>query len=133
MCSANFTNELLNSLNACLSDNRLLLFFFVVPYSPHTGVEMHYDGCHLTTTIMLSDRSEYQGGGTYFRALRKTIKLRKGQVLVHPGDLYHKGVDISKGKRKMIVCFMDGFKPDIHDNSLESDDRKEYEEHVIKT
>ena len=43
------------------------------------------------------------------------------------------GVDISKGKRKMIVCFMDGFNPDIHDDSLECDDRKEYEEIVIKT
>lgn len=94
---------------------------------------MHYDGCHLTATIMLSNSIEYQGGGTYFRALRKTIKLRKGQVLVHPGDLYHKGVDISKGTRKMIVCFMDGFQPDIHDNSFECDDRKEYEENIIKT
>jgi predicted 2-oxoglutarate/Fe(II)-dependent dioxygenase YbiX len=86
----------------------------------------------MTTQIMLSDRSEYQGGGTYFRALRKTVKLRKGQILVHPGELYHKGVDITEGVRKMIVCFMDGFDPGISDYSSEREDRKEYEANILR-
>lgn len=35
---------------------------------------------------MLTRIDEYEGGGTYFRSLRKTIKLQQGQVLVHPGE-----------------------------------------------
>jgi predicted 2-oxoglutarate/Fe(II)-dependent dioxygenase YbiX len=132
MCIANFAHELLNSRDLFLSDNTLLPFFLIVA-RPHKVVQMHFDGCRLTTQIMLSDRNEYKGGGTYFRALRKIIKLHKGQVLVHPGELYHKGVDISRGERKMIVCFMDCLKPGIHDSSLERDDRKEYEKNVLKT
>ena len=74
---------------------------------------MHYDGCDITckwtvvmleinyctsmlelTTVclirnegqaMLTRIDEYEGGGTYFRSLRKTVKLQQGQVLVHPG------------------------------------------------
>ena len=77
---------------------------------------MHYDGCDITWQAMLSRPNEYAGGGTYFCSLKKTIKLRQGQVLIHPGKLYHKGVDIITGIRMMIVCFMDGFDPNIVDN-----------------
>ena len=69
---------------------------------------MHYDGCDITWQCMLSHPEEYGGGGTYFRCLRKTVVLRQGQVLVHPGELYHKGRDITGGVRSLIVCFMDG-------------------------
>lgn len=51
----------------------------------HTGIEMHYDGCDITWQAMLTRNDEYEGGGTYFRCLRKTVLLRQGQVLVHPG------------------------------------------------
>jgi predicted 2-oxoglutarate/Fe(II)-dependent dioxygenase YbiX len=76
---------------------------------------------------MLSDLNEYEGGGTYFRSLKQTIKLRQGQVLVHPGELYHKGVDITKGTRLLIVGFMDGFDPKIIDDSTSRDEHEEYE------
>lgn len=88
---------------------------------------MHYDGCDITWQIMLSDLSEYEGGGTYFRSLKQTIKLRQGQVLVHPGELYHKGVDITEGTRLLIVGFMDGFDPKILDDSTSRDEHEEYE------
>ncbi|GMH57476.1 hypothetical protein TL16_g02388 [Triparma laevis f. inornata] len=52
---------------------------------PHCGVEMHYDGCNITWNLMLSDETDYDGGGTYIRCLRKTVKLLQGQVLIHPG------------------------------------------------
>lgn len=94
---------------------------------------MHYDGCDMTMQLMLSNRDEYEGGGTYFRALRKTVKLRKGQVLVHPGELYHKGVDITGGVRNMVLCFMDGYNPGILDHSKEKDDRQEFETNIFNT
>jgi hypothetical protein len=94
----------------------LLKYTFESPV-PHCGVEMHFDGCHVTWNLMLSRSTDYDGGGTYIRRLGKTIKLNQGQVLVHPGELFHKGVDITRGTRYLVVCFVDGFDPDVPDHS----------------
>jgi hypothetical protein len=56
---------------------------------------------------MLSDPKDYVGGGTFFPSLGRTLKLRKGQVLIHPGSLFHKGVSIRAGVRNLMVCFLD--------------------------
>ena len=80
--------------------------------------------------ILIFCSSLFAGGGTFIRCLRKTIMLRKGQVLVHPGDLYHKGVDITKGVRNLIVCFMDGFDPSVRDSSHSSDEKTEFESRI---
>ena len=82
---------------------------------------------------MLSDQSEYEGGGTYFRCLRKAFKLRKGQVLVHPGNLYHKGLDIESGLRELVVCFMDGMNSNISDPSSPSEHKAEFETRIVHT
>lgn len=104
----------------------LLLYQKLDGVPEHTGVEMHYDGCDITWNCMLSKSSEYQGGGTYFRSLRKTIRLEQGQVLVHPGELYHKGIDITNGVRSLIVCFLDGFNINITDPSSSQEDEECY-------
>jgi hypothetical protein len=70
------------------------------------------------------------GGGTYFSCLQRTIRLKKGQVLIHPGTLYHKGVDITSGVRNLLVCFMDGFDPKIQDTSDWSNDLPEWEDRI---
>ena len=83
-----------------------------------------------SSSACLTRSDEYQGGGTYIRAIRKTIRLEQGQVLVHPGELYHKGCDITGGIRLLIVCFMDGYDPKIADPSSEKTDSVEYEKNV---
>jgi hypothetical protein len=108
----------------------LLLYQHLEGKPLHTGVEMHYDGCDVTWNCVLSKSSEYDGGGTYIRALRKTVRLEQGQVLIHPGELYHKGCDITNGVRALIVCFMDGFDPKIKDPSSSSQDNEAFEENV---
>ena len=109
----------------------LLMYQKVDGKKEHTGVEMHYDGCAISFNLMLSDLNEYSGGGTYMRAMRKTVKLRMGQCLVHPGELYHCGVDIGSGTRFLMVGFLDGFDPMIIDESTEKDDRKAYQRNVV--
>ena len=65
-----------------------LLHYQVLPGKPeHLGIEMHYDGCDVTWSLMLSGSDEYEGGGTYIRCLKRTIMLRQGQILVHPGEV----------------------------------------------
>jgi len=108
----------------------LLLYQQLEGREPHTGIEMHYDGCDITWQAMLTDIDEYEGGGTYFRCLRKTIKLRQGQVLVHPGELYHKGIDITYGVRCLLVCFTDGMNPKILDDSKSDEHKEEYEKNT---
>jgi predicted 2-oxoglutarate/Fe(II)-dependent dioxygenase YbiX len=100
-------------------------------YEPEIAFNVFYIGCDITWQVMLTDMNEYTGGGTYFRCNRKTIKLRLGQVLVHPGELYHKGVDITSGIRELLICFLDGFDPQIIDKSDPKNDRVEYEKNVI--
>ena len=98
--------------------NSTTILFTLTPHAAHSkqGIEMHYDGCDITckcTAVMLEIElwyktgstnlflirregqamltriDEYEGGGTYFRALRKTVKLQQGQVLVHPGKILY--------------------------------------------
>ena len=92
----------------------------------HKGIEMHYDGCDITWQLMLSGKDEYEGGGTYVRCLRKTVMLQQGQVLCHPGEIYHRGNDITEGTRSLVICFLDGFCPGIVDSSSASEDHPEY-------
>lgn len=95
------------------------------------GVCSHFDGSDFTWQLMLSTFDEYQGGGTYFRCLKKTLRLRKGQVLIHPGELYHIGVDITQGTRQLAVCFMDGCPSGVKDSSSETDDSPSYQRNVV--
>lgn len=108
----------------------LLLYQNIEGKPVHTGVEMHYDGCDITWICMLSSIDEYTGGGTYIRALRKNIKLQQGQVLVFPGELYHKGCDITSGVRAMAVCFLDGFESNVTDPSTPNTDRVEWQDNI---
>lgn len=57
--------------------------------------------------------------------------LRKGQVLIHPGNLYHRGVDITSGIRTLMVCFMDGFDPRVNDESSPDQVSAEFESNLF--
>lgn len=98
----------------------------------HTGMAMHFDGSQVSWQLMLSTQGkDYMGGGTYFSSLRKTIQLKKGQVLVHPGDLYHRGVDITTGVRMLMVCFMDGLDMNVKERGNPFEDSSAFEGDVI--
>ena len=73
--------------------------------SKHTGVELHHDKCDLTANIMLSRSSSYAGGGTYFPDANQTVRLEFGEFLIHPGNLVHGGIDITSGKRYLMILF----------------------------
>ncbi|KAG7354642.1 hypothetical protein IV203_003998 [Nitzschia inconspicua] len=71
----------------------------------HTGVELHHDRCDVTANLSLSDRSDYEGGGTMIVDIGRVVKLEKGEVLLHPGSLVHGGMDICGGTRFLLVTF----------------------------
>jgi hypothetical protein len=85
----------------------------VVKYAASEGrveLGLHRDGMLVTANIALNDWNEYEGGGTFLEGLpdfmNNPIRLQKGCVLLHPGDVRHGGAPITKGIRYVLVCFI---------------------------
>jgi hypothetical protein len=81
---------------------------FVVKYSDdaQNQLEMHCDGSFLSFSLLLNDASEFEGGGTYFDD-GLTCRLNKGDMLLHSSQIKHSGLPITKGKRYLLVGFLD--------------------------
>jgi hypothetical protein len=94
---------------------------------------MIYHTIHVSNFVSLSDpgfHADHQAvtGENKALGIRSSFDVKKlltthqhdypqGQVLIHPGELFHKGVDITDGTRYLVVCFVDGFDPGIPDPS----------------
>jgi hypothetical protein len=70
-----------------------------------TGVQLHHDRCDVTANLTLSQDSDYTGGGTYYPATGCTLRLSRGEFVLHPGSLVHAGTDITSGTRHLLVFF----------------------------
>jgi hypothetical protein len=81
-----------------------------LPNRDHTGVQLHHDKCDFTINLMLSQSASYEGGGTYFSAAKKIVRLNYGEFLIHPGGAVHSGVDITRGSRYLFIMFADAIK-----------------------
>jgi predicted 2-oxoglutarate/Fe(II)-dependent dioxygenase YbiX len=67
---------------------------------------MHQDGSFLSFNILLSDTSDFDGGGTYFED-GLTAHLEQGDILIHSSRVKHSGLPIVKGTRYLLVGFLD--------------------------
>ena len=75
---------------------------------------VHRDTSLLSLNIALSAPGvEYDGGGTYFEALRRggtredaTLSLDRGHAMCHPSGLRHGGHRIVRGTRWVLVVFV---------------------------
>uniref|UniRef100_A0A7S4F1W7 Uncharacterized protein n=1 Tax=Chrysotila carterae TaxID=13221 RepID=A0A7S4F1W7_CHRCT len=56
----------------------------------------------------------YDGGGTYFYALRRAVRPEQGQLLAFSGALLHGGEPIVRGVRYVLAAFLyiEGEEPD---------------------
>ena len=81
------------------------------PGCAQASLPLHSDQSILSFTIALNDPSEYEGGGTYFRALddggsdASALRSPKGHLLCHSSALMHGGHPISSGVRYILVAF----------------------------
>lgn len=64
------------------------------------------DDALLALTIALSPPESYEGGGTYFEHLNKSIDMGQGHVTFRPGSVRHAGAPISAGVRYVIGGFI---------------------------
>jgi hypothetical protein len=85
-----------------------ILDLFLVKYHENlqNELKLHKDGSILSFNISLSDISEYEGGGTIFTD-GVHYHLEQGDMLVHCGRVKHAGVKITKGKRYVLIAFLD--------------------------
>jgi hypothetical protein len=73
------------------------------------GTQLHTDNSefvYITVNALLSDPTDYTGGGTYITKLDRTIQLEQGEMLIHLGDLEHAGMEITSGVRRILIAFL---------------------------
>merc|ERR1711934_763503 len=84
---------------------------FIVRYSAADGAQnhlpVHTDGSTYSFNLLLSEATDFEGGGTWFELLDSTLHLERGQVLMHRGDLRHGGQVVTEGVRHILVGFVD--------------------------
>lgn len=84
---------------------------FYVKYEARAGeraeLGVHCDGSVLSFNILLNDRSEFEGGGTFFEASKETIHITQGDAAVHSGKVRHAGAPVVQGRRVILVGFLD--------------------------
>lgn len=93
----------------CIDSHNLnIIDLFIVKYNSkdgQSGLEKHLDGCHLSINIALSDSNTYEGGGVkFFDGIK--YKSNIGDAIVHSGQIYHSGIDITNGIRYVLVAFI---------------------------
>lgn len=91
-------------------DDKMIINFrdlFVVKYSTNAqkSLDMHHDGSFLSFNILLSDKNDFEGGGTYFDD-GLISNLEQGDILVHSSRIKHAGLQITKGTRYLLVGFL---------------------------
>ena len=84
---------------------------YIFKYTPESGekTDMHMDGSLLSFTILLNDKTDFEGGGTFFECLGEKgeiIHMNKGDVTFRPAGLRHRGQPISSGERYVLGGFV---------------------------
>ncbi|KAJ1832717.1 hypothetical protein LPJ63_003313 [Coemansia sp. RSA 2711] len=82
---------------------------FIVGYheAHQRSLEMHSDGSLASLTLLLNEPSEFDGGGTLFEKFDLHVRQVPGDAWIHDGKLNHSGVAITRGKRLVMVAFID--------------------------
>ena len=98
--------------------------FFVVKYDTGKNgmnkLDIHRDTSVLNFIVTLNNTEEFEGGGTIYPEFNKTFKPNKGQVFLSSGKLKHGGAEITKGKRYILIGFMDIIDKSINYKYLKS-------------
>ncbi len=98
--------------------------FFVVKYDTGKNgmnkLDIHRDTSVLNFIVTLNNTDEFEGGGTIYPEFNKTFKPDKGQVFLSSGKLKHGGAVITKGKRYILIGFIDIFDDNINHKYLKT-------------
>jgi hypothetical protein len=85
---------------------------FIVKYDAddinkkQTSLGMHTDDCHFTCSILLNSPLEFEGGGVKYAIDDLVYYSNKGDMILHSHNAIHGGLEITKGKRYVLVFFL---------------------------
>ena len=81
---------------------------FVVKYDAKGQRELgvHRDKSELSFVLLLSNPSDFEGGGTYYEHADMTISPEQGGLVLHCGKSKHAGKAITSGTRYILIGFM---------------------------
>lgn len=81
---------------------------FVIKYEGAAtgGIGIHKDNADVSFILLLSDPDDFQGGGTFFQALNRTVYLKQGEALIFSGQMVHGANPVKKGQRYVISGFI---------------------------
>tara|TARA_B100000927_G_scaffold284946_1_gene274461 strand:- start:588 stop:2135 length:1548 start_codon:yes stop_codon:yes gene_type:complete len=85
---------------------------FIVKYDAddinkkQTSLGMHTDNCHFTCSILLNSPLEFEGGGVKYAIDDLVYYSNKGDMILHSHNAIHSGLEITKGKRYVLVFFL---------------------------
>ena len=84
-----------------------IIDLFIVKYEEdkQNYLSSHKDGSFISFSILLSNHNDFEGGGTQFEDGLVT-KIKQGDILIHSSLITHSGVPITKGKRYLLVGFV---------------------------
>jgi len=61
----------------------------------------------LSFNVLLNQSTDFEGGGTYFKHLDRSVTINQGDFLLHSGLVLHGGHPITSGIRFILVGFID--------------------------
>jgi uncharacterized membrane protein YgcG len=82
---------------------------FVIKYSAAAQrlLPLHIDESTLSFTLPLNRQSEYDGGGTYFGPLGRSVRPPMGALVAfHGGRVLHGGEPVVRGTRYVLAAFL---------------------------
>jgi len=101
------TNKIKQSYN--LSEEIRLHFadVFIVKYkyNEQSYLDLHHDGSFFSFQILLSNQTDFEGGGTYFDD-GLIMNPEQGELIIHSSKMKHAGLPITKGERYLLVGFI---------------------------
>jgi tetratricopeptide (TPR) repeat protein len=92
---------------------------FVVKYSagsPQDHLPQHFDQSPWSAIISLNNATAYDGGGTHFMAMNRTVRADAGEFVSFSGRLSHGGNPVTRGTRYVLALFVNQ-DPAVPDNT----------------
>jgi predicted 2-oxoglutarate/Fe(II)-dependent dioxygenase YbiX len=91
------------------------------------GLELHRDGTLLSCNVTLNAPCEFEGGGTCFAASGAIVRAGLGDFVLHSGQLLHGAAPVTRGRRLILVFFIDALDDFEADEADEADEEGEDE------
>jgi hypothetical protein len=85
--------------------NDMFIVKYIADGVHQDSLEMHYDASLFSASILLNEKSDFDGGGTYYED-GITSHINKGDMIIHTKRHKHSGLKITRGIRYILVFFI---------------------------